>query len=364
MPRQIQFTKADITTAIIDVIRESGSGAVTARSICKKMGSSVTPLFREFATVEEMIEGARKEAENMFSNFMVGICQYNPAFKEFGLRLVKFSKEEPNLFHFLFLERGGRNAVADSLARECLKQTGASFGLTEEQTGSLFDRIWPFACGLAQLCSKAPEVYTDEKISEMLSAQFQALLMLAKSGKVIKDIEPHLIPEGPRVFLRKWKDSDAAAMYKYACDPDLGPRAGWPPHQSVEESLDVIRQFFTNNTTWAITLKENDEIIGCAGFLLAGTSNMPLAPDEAEVGYWVAKPYWNQGFCTEALGLVIEYCKSLGIYNTLYGEHFIDNPASGRVMEKCGFTDTGLRKTCPALEVGSDKEVRVLKLQL
>ena len=44
-----------------------------------------------------------------------------------------------------------------------------------------------------------------------------------------------------RILLRPWRDSDAAALYKYASDPDVGTRAGWPPHKSVEESLEIIR---------------------------------------------------------------------------------------------------------------------------
>ena len=44
-----------------------------------------------------------------------------------------------------------------------------------------------------------------------------------------------------RLILRRWNESDAEDLYKYASDPDVGPIAGWPPHQSVEESLNVIR---------------------------------------------------------------------------------------------------------------------------
>ena len=91
---------------------------------------------------------------------------------------------------------------------------------------------------------------------------------------------------------------------------------------------------------------------------------MTINQDEAEVGYWIAADYWNQGLCTEALSLVIEHCKRNRNFSALYGEHFIDNPASGRVMEKCGFTDTDIRKNCPKLQYGSGKEVRVLRLSL
>ena len=47
--------------------------------------------------------------------------------------------------------------------------------------------------------------------------------------------------ETGRLILRAWQEADAEGLYEYARCPDVGPIAGWPPHQSVEESLDVIR---------------------------------------------------------------------------------------------------------------------------
>ena len=55
-----------------------------------------------------------------------------------------------------------------------------------------------------------------------------------------------------RITLRPWSDNDAGSLFKYAADPEVGPRAGWPPHQSEEESLEIIRTVFNNATTWAI----------------------------------------------------------------------------------------------------------------
>ena len=57
--------------------------------------------------------------------------------------------------------------------------------------------------------------------------------------------------ETDRLILRSWYDGDAEELYKYAQDPQVGPVAGWPPHQSVEESLEIIRtvkyQWTTDN---------------------------------------------------------------------------------------------------------------------
>lgn len=170
--------------------------------------------------------------------------------------------------------------------------------------------------------------------------------------------------ETERILLRPWHDDDAESLFKYASDPDVGPRAGWPPHKSVDESLEVIRTFFNNDHTWAMELKETREVIGCIGYYTFGESNINIGENDAEVGYWVAKPYWNQGICTEALKRLIDYCIHEKSFCTLWCDFFIDNPASGRVMEKCGFHDTGEVNCCSRLQVGNDRPVKIMRLDL
>ena len=55
--------------------------------------------------------------------------------------------------------------------------------------------------------------------------------------------------ETERIILRPWRESDAEALYKYASDPIVGERAGWAPHKSVEESLEIIHNVFNDATT-------------------------------------------------------------------------------------------------------------------
>ena len=166
-----------------------------------------------------------------------------------------------------------------------------------------------------------------------------------------------------RILLRPWRESDAETLYKYASDPEVGPRAGWPPHQSVDESLEIIRTVFHSDHIWAIKLKATGEAIGCIGYYLHGESNIDIGENDAEIGYWIAKPYWNQGLCTEALKLIIAHCFNTKGFSTLWSDFFPDNPASGRVMEKCGFRNTGTINRCSRLQIGSDRPVKVMRLE-
>ena len=169
--------------------------------------------------------------------------------------------------------------------------------------------------------------------------------------------------ETDRIILRPWRESDADTLYQWASDPEVGPKAGWPPHGSVEESLEVIRTIFSAEGMWAVEWKETGEPIGSVGYLPASHSNLEIPDDQCEVGYWIARPFWGRGICTEALRLVVDHCFREKGFSVLWGDYFPENPASGRVMEKCGFEDTGREVLCPNLEVGADRPVRVMRLK-
>lgn len=176
------------------------------------------------------------------------------------------------------------------------------------------------------------------------------------------------IMENNRILLRPWYESDADALFKWASDPEVGPRAGWPPHKSVEESREIINTIFNNDSTWAIVLKESGEDnaapIGAIGYGPSCDCNLPAREDEPLIGYWVSRPYWNEGICTEALRLMLEHIAKTTNIPSLISGHFIDNPASGRVMEKCGFIATG--ETCIDSNQyqGENRPIRVLRLVL
>ena len=165
-----------------------------------------------------------------------------------------------------------------------------------------------------------------------------------------------------RIHLRSWRENDAEALFRYASDPEVGPRAGWQPHSSVEESRLIIESVFNNATTWAIALNDTDEAIGAIGYGESCDCALPALPGEQTVGYWVAKPYWNQGICTEALRLLVDYCFDVEGMQSLISGHFVDNPASGRVMEKCGFVATGEIAFDPTLYGGANRPIRVLRI--
>ena len=87
------------------------------------------------------------------------------------------------------------------------------------------------------------------------------------------------------------------------------------------------------------------------------------ASGAVEMGYWIARAYWGRGFATEACGALIEIARALGL-RQLAASHFIDNPASARVLDKLGFESTGLIAPRMSCARGAEIPARLMRLQL
>ncbi|WP_028504704.1 GNAT family N-acetyltransferase [Ruminococcus sp. FC2018] len=146
-----------------------------------------------------------------------------------------------------------------------------------------------------------------------------------------------MILETERLILRKWEESDAQSLYEYAKDPDVGPIAGWPPHKNVEESLDIIRNFFNDPYTFAVCLKQDNKAIGCVGLKIGDNTDLTDKSDECELGYWIGKPFWGRGIIPEAAGEILRYAFEDLKMSAVWCGYYDGNEKSKRVQEKCGF---------------------------
>ena len=133
-----------------------------------------------------------------------------------------------------------------------------------------------------------------------------------------------------RLVLRKWTEADAESLYEYAKDSEVGPIAGWPPHKSVEESLDVIRNVFNGPECYAICEKENGKAIGAIELKLKGHTDMTDREDECELGYWLGQPFWGKGYMPEAAKEILRHgFEELGM-NTIWCGYYEGNQKSKR----------------------------------
>lgn len=121
-----------------------------------------------------------------------------------------------------------------------------------------------------------------------------------------------------------------AAIGEEAIVRNLG-RAPWPYH------ADDARNFLALpvaplHPRFLVTRASDARLVGCIG--------IDEREGEVELGYWIAREFWGQGFATEAGLAMLEVARLCG-HRELVAGHFIDNPASGRVLEKIGFEATG-----------------------
>ena len=143
--------------------------------------------------------------------------------------------------------------------------------------------------------------------------------------------------ETRRLLLRRWTPEDAEDLYRYASDPDVGPIAGWPPHRSVEESLNVIRTILSRPECYAVCRKEDGKAIGSIELMLNGVTDMTDRDDECEMGFWLGKPFWGRGIMPEAVRELLRRAFDECGMQTVWIGYYEGNDKSRRVQEKCGF---------------------------
>jgi len=145
-----------------------------------------------------------------------------------------------------------------------------------------------------------------------------------------------MILETRRLVLRPWREEDAEVLYEYARDPDVGPAAGWKPHVDVEDSRNIIRTVLSKEGTLAVTIKAlGDKCVGSVGFFPTDAEG---GEGEPEIGYWIGKPFWGQGYIPEAVRELQRYIFEEMGAPRCWCAHFEENGKSRRVIEKCGFT--------------------------
>ena len=148
--------------------------------------------------------------------------------------------------------------------------------------------------------------------------------------------------ETSRLVLRPLKMKDAKDIFAYTSDPDVARYVLWEPHKTVADTRNYIRYIRALYhrglpASWAVTLRESGQVIGTIGFMWYSDAN-----SAAEIGYSFSKAHWNMGYATEALRAVIDSVFRTLPVNRLEAQHDVRNPASGRVMEKCGMRKEGV----------------------
>ncbi|MCM1328707.1 MAG: GNAT family N-acetyltransferase [Ruminococcus sp.] len=140
--------------------------------------------------------------------------------------------------------------------------------------------------------------------------------------------------ETERLILRPLTPADAEDVFLWAGDEEVARYMSYPTHENVEvtkEWLSSLKNLPDDDFEFGFVLKENGTLIGSGGILY----------DEAEkawkLGYNFRRDCWGKGYATETAKRMIEFARSEQNARTFAAYHAVGNPASGRVLEKCGF---------------------------
>lgn len=155
-----------------------------------------------------------------------------------------------------------------------------------------------------------------------------------------------MVLETERTILRPFTIDDAADLYAYAQDPQVGLAAGWKPHQSIKDSRHAIQTVFSAPAVFAIVYRETGRVIGSAGYIgrtpteCPKTSMSPHMQDGVsdELGFALNPTYWGRGIMPEVVRELLRYgFERLGLH-AVWSVHYAENDRCRRVLEKCGFT--------------------------
>ena len=164
----------------------------------------------------------------------------------------------------------------------------------------------------------------------------------------------------PRLLLRPGFPEDAPALVAAMSD------------RAIARNLAVVPWPYTLRDAEAFLASPRDPVLPSflifertdAAPRLIGSCGLGRRPSGAvEMGYWIGRAFWDRGFASEACAALIEIARTLGL-SRLEASHFIDNPASARVLDKLGFESVGIIAPRMSCARGEEVPARLMRLRL
>ncbi|MDD7537574.1 MAG: TetR/AcrR family transcriptional regulator [Oscillospiraceae bacterium] len=190
MPPKAKFTKEQITKAALGVVSEKGAQALTAKELGAALGTSTTPIFTVFHSRQEVQDAVMLAAMERFEEYAHKAAHIKPVFKQMGMQMILFAKEEPKLYQLIFMSSISEAQTFDdiyahlgSVADECLDVLQKDYDLSKDNAKTLFEHVWIHTFGIGALCATGMCDFSHEQIAQMLTQDFTAMMMLMKSGK-------------------------------------------------------------------------------------------------------------------------------------------------------------------------------------
>ncbi len=188
MPRKFMFTREEVLAAALNLAREQGIAAVTARGLGEKLGSSSKPIFSLFENMED-VQGAVMEAANkLYQNYLkedMARGKY-PPYKASGMAYIRFAKEEKELFKLLFMrDRSHENTDIKEENKQLLELIQQNLGISEEEAYLFHIEMWIYVHGMATMIATSYLELDEAFISKVLTDGYEGMKTRYIGGKSI-----------------------------------------------------------------------------------------------------------------------------------------------------------------------------------
>lgn len=182
MPPKAKYTREQMIDEAYGLVRERGERALTARGLAARLGTSTAPIFTAFSSIDEVSSEVRKKAERLYSEHVEAPMEGVPEFKSYGLKYIRFAKDEPQLFEMLFMCSDSEESPSHyfpqkyAYEEEVRESVEKNHGSNTQRARKIYNHMSVYAHGLAVMYVRGQCVFTDEDISRMLSEVFLALV--------------------------------------------------------------------------------------------------------------------------------------------------------------------------------------------
>ena len=187
MPKKIRISKDRILEAAFEIVKNDGIEKLSNRELANKLNCSIRPIYYQFENVEEMQKELYIKIEKYLYKFLTSnMVEDIPKYKQIGINYIKFAKKEKKLFQTLFMNEIGLSpkAFVSKIGedyKEIEKLIKISTNLKDNDIKDFHTKMWIFCHGIATLVANNTINLTDNQIEQLLSYEFQALMLLEEN---------------------------------------------------------------------------------------------------------------------------------------------------------------------------------------
>lgn len=179
MPPKFRYTREEMIAAALELVRQGGKDALTARALGAKLGCSAKPIFGLFRNMEELEGEVIAAADAYYQKYLVQKMQEGqyPPYKASGMAYIRFSKEERELFRLLFMRDRSGEIIGENLEeiRPLLDLIRKNTGLSEREAYLFHLEMWIYVHGIATMLATSYLEWDAEFISNTLTDSYQGL---------------------------------------------------------------------------------------------------------------------------------------------------------------------------------------------